>query len=177
MTDQTADEPGESSALVSSGSTVDIAASTGSAVESSGEAGVSEHQIVDGRYATGPQKGKFAKGHSGNVGGRPKAKTTGTLTKELEGIVDRAELARSLWHLSQGKTKDGRKVARPNLSVQLAAIQTIYDRIDGKAVQQLHHEMDDLPSFIIMHGRDAAAARDAEQARAPETNGHAPPVA
>lgn len=156
--------PGETDDQASLGSAVDIAAPAETGVESSAEAAVRGNRDV---------KGRFAPGHTGNAGGRPKAEKTGSLSKVLDGIVDRGELGRALWNLAMGKTKDGKKAARPNLSVQLAAIQVIYDRLEGKPLQSLRHEGEELPTFIIMHGRDAAAARDAEQARSPETNGHA----
>lgn len=160
MPDQT---PGEADALVSEGSSPDMPARAGTDVEVSHEATASEPEIVNGRYASGTLKGKFAPGHSGNPGGGHKADKTSSLTKTLEGIIDRGELARSLWHLSQGRTAKGTKLSRPNLSVQLAAIQTIYDRIDGKALQSLRTEGDALAQIIIMHpGRMAAPDPDAD---------------
>ena len=164
MPEHVPDAPGETDDVASLGSAVAMSVPAEASVESSREAEVREIR-ADGRDG----KGRFAPGTTGNAGGRPKAKTTGTLTKELEGIVDRGELARVLWNLAQGKTKEGRKVARPNLSVQMAAVSYIYDRIDGKALQSLRHETDELPQFIIMHpGRMAP-----EELAAPETNGHA----
>ena len=127
----------------------DIAESTQCDVQPLGEP-----KRTDGRDA----KGHFLKGHGGNPTGSAKAKRDGSLSKELDGIVDRSELAKMLWCLSQGKDRHGRAYKRPNLSVQLAAVQYIYDRLEGKPLLQLRHEGDDLPTFIIMHGRDAKAA-------------------
>ena len=166
-------QPSETDTPPSTGEAVDISAPAATGVESSAEAEVRDNRGANGRDG----KGRFAPGHTGNAGGRPKAQTSGSLTKALDGIIDRGELARALWNLAMGKTKDGKAVARPNLSVQLAALQYIFDRVEGKPLQALRHEGEDLPTFIIMHGRDAAAARNAEQAGAPETNGHASPVA
>ena len=155
--------PGEAAALVSEGSSPDMPARAGTDVEVSHEATASEPEIVNGRYASGTLKGKFAPGHSGNPGGGHRAQKSGSLTKTLEGIVDRGELARALWNLAMGKTKTGARIARPNLSVQLAALQTIYDRIDGKALQSLRTEGDALAQIIIMHpGRMAAPDPEAD---------------
>ena len=103
-------------------------------------------------------KGKFLKGVSGNPGGASKPEKTGSLVKILDGLVDRSELGKMLWCLATGKDRHGRAYKRPNLSGQLAAVQYIYDRLEGKPLLQLRHESDDLPTFIIMHGRDAKAA-------------------
>ena len=72
---------------------------------------------TDGR----DQAGKFASGVSGNPGGRPKKQPEGSLMKALDGIVDRGDLARTLWRLSQGKDTNGRHYKLPHLPVQLAA--------------------------------------------------------
>ena len=177
MSEQSLEEQDESGSAVSTGDAVDMSAPAEAAVESSDEANGSDPEVRNGRYVSGPKRGKFAKGFSGNPGGGHKPQKSGSLTKALDGIVDRSVLAKVLWNLAQGLDKNGRSLKRPNLSVQLAALQYIFDRVEGKPLQALRHEGEDLPTFIIMHGRDAAAARDAEQARAPETNGHATPVA
>ena len=62
----------------------------------------------------------------------------------------------------------GRKSKRPHLSVQMAAVAYVYDRLEGKPLLQLRHESDDLPTFIIMHGRDAGAIIEGESRELPE---------
>ena len=113
-------------------------------------------------------KGQFVKGNWGNRGGTSKPDKQGSLSKALDGIVDRSELAKVLWNLSLGKDRYGRTYKRPNLSVQLAAVQYVYDRLEGKPLLQLRHESDDLPTFIIMHGRDAGAIIEGEARELPE---------
>ena len=118
---------------------------------------------VDGRDS----KGQFAKGNSINPTGTAKANRQGSLSKALDGIVDRSILAKTLWNLAQGLDVHGRRYKRPNLSVQMAAVQYVYDRLEGKPLMQLRHEGDALAGIIIMHpGRMApeelieAEARD-----------------
>ena len=118
----------------------------------------SEPGEATGRTDGRDSKGRFAKGYSGNRSGAAKPNKTGSLSKALDGIVDRSILAKTLWNLAQGMDAHGRKYKRPNLSVQMAAVSYVYDRLEGKPLMQVRHETDDLPTFIIMHGRDAKAA-------------------
>ncbi len=119
---------------------------------------ITEPDEATGRSDGRDNKGQFAKGNSINPTGAAKANRQGSLSKALDGIVDRSVLAKTVWNLSQGMDAYGRRQKRPNLNVQLAAAQYIYDRLEGKPLLQLRHEGDDLPTFIIMHGRDAKAA-------------------
>ena len=119
---------------------------------------------TDGRTS----KGTFAKGNSINPTGAAKANRSGSLSKALDGIVDRTVLAKVLWNLAQGNDVHGRRYKRPNLSVQMAAVQYVYDRLEGKPLLQLRHEGDDLPTFIILHGRDAGAIIEGESRELPE---------
>ena len=123
----------------------------------------SEPNRTDGRDA----KGHWVKGTTGNPTGGAKPEKTGSLVKILDGLVDRSELGKMLWGLATGKDRHGRAYKRPNLSVQLAAVTYIYDRLEGKPLMQLRHEGDALAGIIIMHpGRMApeelveAEARD-----------------
>lgn len=106
-----------------------------------------EAKRTDGRDA----KGHWVKGQTGNPTGGAKPEKTGSLVKILDGLVDRSELGKMLWSLATGKDRHGRAYKRPNLSVQLAAVTYIYDRLEGKPLMQLRHEGDALAGIIILH--------------------------
>ena len=157
----TVDSPSVETDILSGPDTVgDIASPARTAITASQETTTR----TDGRTS----KGTFAKGNSINPTGAAKANRQGSLSKALDGIVDRTVLAKVLWNLAQGNDVHGRKYKRPNLSVQMAAVQYVYDRLEGKPLLQLRHEGDDLPTFIIMHGRDAGAIIEGESRELPE---------
>ena len=128
-----------------------------------------ESQLTPSRDA----KGKWLKGRSGNPGGAAKPSMTGSLSKALDGIVDRSILAKTLWNLAQGLDVHGRRYKRPNLSVQMAAVQYVYDRLEGKPLMQLRTEGDTLAGIIILHpGRtDPAELIEGESQEVTESEG------
>ena len=72
--------PAESDDLSSASDGVAMSAPAETGSEPSGESALRGNR--DG-------KGRFAKGHTGNAGGRPKADKTSSLTKTLDGSIDR----------------------------------------------------------------------------------------